>query len=65
MMPSMMDILAQPRTIAALVLCTTLLSVIHRKFANRSSTLPPGPPPDSWIFGNKLPNALCVPFPAD
>ncbi|GLB36895.1 putative cytochrome p450 [Lyophyllum shimeji] len=53
-----LDAIYEPRTIAGLVLATTLLGVVHRKLTHRSSTLPPGPPPDSWIFGNTLPNAF-------
>ncbi|KAF8060686.1 cytochrome P450 [Lyophyllum atratum] len=58
MPPPLLDILTDPRSIAALVLISTLLGVIHRKLTHRSSTLPPGPPPDSWIFGHELPNAF-------
>ncbi|KAF5376907.1 hypothetical protein D9615_007352 [Tricholomella constricta] len=52
------DTLTQPQSIAALVLLATLAGVLHRKLTQRSATLPPGPPPESWIFGNKIPSAF-------
>lgn len=47
-----------PQSIAAIILCITALAVIH-KHAQRPSDLPPGPR-GHWLFGNVLPNSLCV-----
>ncbi|GLB42606.1 putative cytochrome p450 [Lyophyllum shimeji] len=57
-MQSVVDILTQPRTIAALVLCATVLGVVYRRFTRHSLPLPPGPPCDSWIFGHNLPKSF-------
>ncbi|KAG6883651.1 hypothetical protein C0993_004902 [Termitomyces sp. T159_Od127] len=47
-----------PHTVAAAVLLLTALLVLHRKLTHRPSTLPPGPAPDSWLFGNNIPTAF-------
>ncbi|KAF8063208.1 cytochrome P450 [Lyophyllum atratum] len=57
-MQRVVTILTHPRTIGVLVLCIALLGVIHRRLTHRSLTLPPGPPPDSWVFGNKIPKTF-------
>ncbi|KAF8639385.1 hypothetical protein AX17_001541 [Amanita inopinata Kibby_2008] len=55
---TLVDVALQPQTVAVLVLCLTLLAVIHKQFSNPSSLpLPPGPP-RHWLFGNQLPNAF-------
>lgn len=56
----MAEFLVQPLAVAAAVLLLTLVAVIHRRL--NPLNLPPGPPKDSWIFGNAIPKALCVSF---
>ncbi|KAL0948574.1 hypothetical protein HGRIS_011133 [Hohenbuehelia grisea] len=53
---SLSDILLQPQSIAVVVLCLTLLAVIH-KHLQRPSDLPPGPP-GHWLLGNILPESF-------
>ncbi|KAG6915377.1 hypothetical protein DXG01_011778 [Tephrocybe rancida] len=58
-MSSVVDALTTLQSVvAAVVLAATIVGVLHRKFTHRPSTLPPGPPPDSWLFGNKIPSAF-------
>ncbi|KAG6828014.1 hypothetical protein H0H87_003076 [Tephrocybe sp. NHM501043] len=57
-MLSVVDTLATPHSIAALVLASTLVGVLHRKLTHRPSTLPPGPPEESWLLGNKIPSVF-------
>lgn len=60
---ALLELLAQPETIAVIVLCLTILAIIHKRLnATSSLPLPPGPPKDSWIFGNSIPTALYVNF---
>ncbi|KAJ3503289.1 hypothetical protein NLJ89_g8497 [Agrocybe chaxingu] len=48
----------QPQTIAATLLCITLVSVIHKRLTRSNKLpLPPGPP-GNFIFGNYIPNAF-------
>lgn len=57
------EFLVHPQTVAAIVLCITLISVLHAKFKLSGLPLPPGPP-GHWLFGNTLPRALyesCLP----
>ncbi|RDB27330.1 O-methylsterigmatocystin oxidoreductase [Hypsizygus marmoreus] len=55
---SIVDIVAQPQSVAVIVLVLTLLAVVHRWLTTSSSTLPPGPPKESWIFGNSIPTVF-------
>lgn len=59
----LLEILIQPQSIAATLLCLTLLAVIHR-YLSRSSglPLPPGPPIDNFFLGNSIPSALYAHF---
>ncbi|KAG5652857.1 hypothetical protein H0H81_003356 [Sphagnurus paluster] len=57
-MSSIINTMSQPKVVAALILLITLVGLIHRKLNHHPPTLPPGPPPESWIFGNKLPSAF-------
>lgn len=56
---SILEVVAQPKTIAVILLCMTLFAVIHRKFSPPQN-LPPGPPKDNWLFGHSIPKALYV-----
>ncbi|PFH44843.1 hypothetical protein AMATHDRAFT_72169 [Amanita thiersii Skay4041] len=57
-MSVLFDTLLQPQSVAVIVLCLTLLAVIHKRLSSPSSLpLPPGPP-KHWLFGNKLPKAF-------
>ncbi|KNZ82117.1 O-methylsterigmatocystin oxidoreductase [Termitomyces sp. J132] len=47
-----------PHLFALLTLLLTAVLVLHRKLAQRARTLPPGPPPNSWLFGHNLPRAF-------
>lgn len=55
-----LEILLQPQSIAAILLCLVLLAVIHRYLSSWSSglPLPPGPPIDNLFLGNSIPTAL-------
>ncbi|KAF9456168.1 cytochrome P450 [Collybia nuda] len=56
---TLLELLRQPETIAVSVLCLTILAIIHKRLNAKSTLpLPPGPPKDSWIFGNSIPAAL-------
>ncbi|KAJ3560479.1 hypothetical protein NP233_g10811 [Leucocoprinus birnbaumii] len=56
MATSLIDIATQPQSIAVVLLSATLLGVIHKRLTRPNSLpLPPGPPADSWIFGNTIP----------
>ncbi|KAF5347626.1 hypothetical protein D9756_010668 [Leucocoprinus leucothites] len=59
MASSVVDIARQPESIAVLLLSATLLGVIHKRLSQRNSLpLPPGPPAESWIFGNSIPKVF-------
>jgi hypothetical protein len=45
-----------PIPLAVFVLCLAILNLIHR-IHRKSLSLPPGPPAESWIFGNSLPTS--------
>ncbi|KAF8956228.1 cytochrome P450 [Flammula alnicola] len=52
------EILLQPQSIAAVVLCFTILAVIRQRLTQSSKLpLPPGPP-GSFLFGNTIPKAF-------
>ncbi|KAF9449630.1 cytochrome P450 [Macrolepiota fuliginosa MF-IS2] len=59
MATTFVDIILQPQSIAVVLLSATLFAVIHKRLS-RSGTLPlpPGPPAESWIFGNSIPNTF-------
>lgn len=43
-------------TIGVIVLCITLVAFIRSKLIRtQPDLLPPGPPKDSWLFGNSIP----------
>lgn len=47
-----------PHAVAVAVLVLTVFVALRRKLNHRPSTLPPGPPPESWLFGNVIPTAF-------
>ncbi|KIJ99162.1 hypothetical protein K443DRAFT_680159 [Laccaria amethystina LaAM-08-1] len=51
------DIVLQPQSIAAIVLCTTLLVVLNKWQKSSKLPLPPGPP-GHWLLGNSIPAAF-------
>ncbi|KAJ3505865.1 hypothetical protein NLJ89_g7189 [Agrocybe chaxingu] len=52
------EIALQPQSIAATLLCITLVAVIHKRLTQSNKLpLPPGPP-GSFIFGNSIPSAF-------
>lgn len=57
-MISLLDTLTQLKVVATITFLATLAGIVHRKLNHRRSTLPPGPPPESWIFGNKIQSAF-------
>jgi hypothetical protein len=60
---AILELLAQPQNVAVIVLCLTLLGLIHKRLNTTNNFhLPPGPPKESWIFGNSIPAALYVTF---
>jgi len=61
MTTSIVGLVAQPQSIAVLLFSTVLLALIHKRLSRHAGLpLPPGPPAESWIFGNSIPKALCV-----
>ncbi|KDR69933.1 hypothetical protein GALMADRAFT_255243 [Galerina marginata CBS 339.88] len=54
----LVEVALQPQTIAATVLCLTVLAFIHQRLTRTSKLpLPPGPP-GNIIFGNSIPSAF-------
>ena len=61
MATSILGLVAQPQSIAVLLFSTVLLALIHKRLSRHAGLpLPPGPPAESWIFGNSIPKALCA-----
>ncbi|KAF8148666.1 cytochrome P450 [Crassisporium funariophilum] len=52
------EILLQPQSIAATILCLTLVAVIHKRLTKSSKLpIPPGPP-GNFLLGNSIPTAF-------
>ncbi|KXN81394.1 O-methylsterigmatocystin oxidoreductase [Leucoagaricus sp. SymC.cos] len=59
MATSFVEIAKQPESIAVLLLSATLFGVIHKRLTQSTTLpLPPGPPAESWIFGNSIPKVF-------